>query len=290
MRPFDLIKVLAFIFFTTEDKNFISLTMTEKRQASVERDQSPKRTASWDNYHFKKFLQSNTNFADLPSKKFGRHRFQITGESVWDTYKEAYAAYPWKEDNYQAWQTQHIFEILVNALLFRNHEKLALDIVQRNQIKPRKILAGLFANGSLRFYNKTMANSSEEEIKRTEEKIGKRFPVPLFSMELFLHFKCWQTNIDFWINLYGRNVELLELVFNVWNCFQIKSEVYCQFLIDKINERTTDGNFAYALAFAESARGKGRRWMYTMAEANKWDHPKALELCELINFHIKNLA
>lgn len=247
------------------------------------RDLSPRRKHNMSEWKFERYLFYST-FAKVDGRAVGPHGFKVENEDTWNTYQDIYNAFPldFREDS-DTGEPRPVFEVLAEALMYRNLTTLALDVVQRAKVNPKKLMAGLFVVGSLAYYREVTASLTKDELEQVEKENNETVFTPVYSMELYLHFKVWDGFREL-IEERG-HCDLLSLVFNIWNCFTLRSELYCQFLIDKFNEKKETGELAYADTFALSAGIRCRRWGYACTEGKKWGHPKALELIRLINEH-----
>ena len=252
---------------------------------SSKRDSSPKR-AHLSEIEFKTLLRHRRPFNELTSTTVKARKFitKIPNKGVWDTFVTCYAECPtdWLIQEDKHCTERPVFEVLVDALLYQKQEKLAFAVIVEANVEPQSILLGLMANGSLKFYNKVVKTMEYKEVTAMEKQIQESLWVPVHSMELYDHFHCWGHNVDAFINKHGA-CDLLHLVLNIWSCFQIQSVLYCQFLIDKFNERTLSGESLCAATFAESVRQYSRRWEYARESKKYWGHEKAEHLVNLID-------
>jgi hypothetical protein len=253
------------------------------------RDKSPKRKRKMSSPEFHVCLTTCTAFSTVQDVRIGIHDFFVSNCATWTLYKTVYEDYPEEyKENSKTGQIRPVFEILADALLLKNQEDLAFNVIVANNVDLCGIVIGLFANGSLSFYNKLLLECSVEEAAKLDKKMKKQFPVPIFNMELYNHFQCWENNVDYWIKESKGDCEWLGLVFNMWNCFTFKSTLYCDFLMEKLEQKTPTGEMAYAGTFVQSTSGYCRRWGYAYSEAESWGHEKALGLCEKITEYSKN--
>jgi len=253
------------------------------------RDKSPERNRNMSESEFHDCLTKGCPFERLQNVKIGAHDFVVPHYTTWMLYKTVYQEYPedYKENN-KTGQLRPVFEILTDALLLKNREDEAFNVIVANNVDLCGITIGLFANGSLSFYNKLLLECSAEEVAKLDKKMKKQFPIPVFSMELYNHFQCWENNVDYWIKESKGDCEWLGLVFNMWNCFTFKSTIYCDFLMEKLEQKTPTGEMVYAGTFVRSTSGYCRRWDYAYSEAEGWGHEKAWGLCEKIVEYSKN--
>jgi len=253
----------------------------------MSRDSSPKRRYLSE-AEFRSHLDSFAEYDKLPSKTVklnqttGESRFTIPSQSDWAAYCDCHKLSPfdWQYEEGYA-KPYPLFKNLVNVLLLRGYEDAALRMIQAVHIPLKKLVRGLVANGSMVVYRRATETLDPTKLEKLELKFKEYRATPVLCMELYEHLQYWKILVGQWVKESG-DCEILDLVLDIWNCFDLHSLPYCQYLIDRFNEKDSTGKSIYAETFRRSARTFSRRWGYAKESRDAWGHPKAIELCTLI--------